>query len=536
MKKFTSLLISFILLLSTVLSVNANGFTDLSESHWAYKNIQVLVEEGTVNGYTDGSFQPSKTVTRAEFVKMIGKWDRVYEGTFSDLDAQHWGYEYLMWSGLEPDGDKIYPDKEMMRADVINLIWKRNGSPKHQVAPSAITKQGTNEDATSWAYTIGLVQGDDGFHLHLDRALTRAEAATLIIRSRSVVAANKRHEFLGVVKEDLLERVYDSTGLFPNKAYAKDTTVTYGELARATMILAAGGKPVTYSNMGLNPDVLFEHTYSQDMYILANNLWGKDYYTTKKIEQKANVQDALSALIYGMFQRGGQLINLGKTNAYYSDCIGANSTTLENLCLSYAKENGIKLTTGTALGAMEEVTLEKIAALLVQIDAIAGLELGYKKDGSHNTSTNLELASYPANYADYKYIVKDIPNKVYNIKQENTKPITSYEKASHLSFVFSNCLQEVKSLIFNQHKITMDYTLYPSLIYEENGKYVFIAKCTVSTKDFDADTVFASMLKDKTNLQIKVDQDFYVVFETYESLMDIYLPYKGVYIKTIIAN
>ena len=120
MKKSVSMLICFILLVSLGINVHAEEFNDLPESHWAYQDIMTLAGEGTVNGYEDGSFQPSKTVTRAEFVKMIGKWDRAYEGTFSDLSQTHWGYEYIMWSGLEPEGNYIYPDREMLRSDVIN--------------------------------------------------------------------------------------------------------------------------------------------------------------------------------------------------------------------------------------------------------------------------------------------------------------------------------------------------------------------------------------------------------------------------------
>ena len=205
MKRVISLLLTLSMTVSLGVIASAQGFSDLAKEHWAYQNVMTLVDEGTVNGYEDGTFRPSKTVTRAEFVKMIGKWDRAYDGTFSDLSPNHWGYEYIMWSGLEPDAGNIYPDKEMLRSDVINLIWKRNGSPKNDDAPYAISNQGTNKDATSWAYTIGLIQGDDGLNLRLNSALTRAEAATLILRARSVVAANKKFNFKDVVDEKLLK-------------------------------------------------------------------------------------------------------------------------------------------------------------------------------------------------------------------------------------------------------------------------------------------------------------------------------------------
>ena len=50
------------------------------QGHWAQKEIQEAVAAGWVDGYPDGSFQPEKTITRAEFSAMVaasralGRW------------------------------------------------------------------------------------------------------------------------------------------------------------------------------------------------------------------------------------------------------------------------------------------------------------------------------------------------------------------------------------------------------------------------------------------------------------------------------
>ena len=51
---------------------SASMFADLPESHWGYPSVNKLVADGTVKGYEDGTFRPDNTVTRAEFVKMMG--------------------------------------------------------------------------------------------------------------------------------------------------------------------------------------------------------------------------------------------------------------------------------------------------------------------------------------------------------------------------------------------------------------------------------------------------------------------------------
>ncbi|MBO5929811.1 MAG: S-layer homology domain-containing protein [Clostridia bacterium] len=534
MKKLLSLLISTVLILSAGIGVQAARFSDLAENHWAYQNIMTLVEEGTINGYEDGTFRPSKTVTRAEFVKMIGKWDRKYEGTYSDLVTNHWGYEYLMWSGLDPIGTNIYPDAEMLRTDVINLIWKRNGSPAHSDAPYAISTQGTNKAATSWAYTIGLVQGDDGFNLHLDRALTRAEAATLIVRARSVVAANKTFNFVDVVNDDLLAQVIASSQLFPGKTYDENATVTYGELSRAAILLGLGGKYLTYDSYSLDSSDLFDHTYTKDMYVTASKLWGMDYYTPEVADKAATLQDSISALVYGMARRSGESVSLGKMDAYYSDAVSPKSTNMENLCLSYAAINGIKLVAGTKLGEQRTATMKDIAAILLQLNELSGLGTCYTNGKEQNVKLNMDLATYPANYKDFANLPAGVPGKAYGLKQQATNPGKYYQKASDLSFVFTAFLSEVKAVVKSNVNADIDLVFYPSLTYEENSGLTFIVKCVSSKGSIAVDTVFSKFIKNKTGLTVEEKQPFYIAFATYEPLLDIYLPYTGGYIKSVI--
>lgn len=47
------------------------NFTDLDETHWAYKNIAKCVEKELLLGYPDGSFRPDKEMTRAEGAALI---------------------------------------------------------------------------------------------------------------------------------------------------------------------------------------------------------------------------------------------------------------------------------------------------------------------------------------------------------------------------------------------------------------------------------------------------------------------------------
>ncbi|MEI6309676.1 MAG: S-layer homology domain-containing protein, partial [bacterium] len=67
-----SVLVAVMLLSMSALPISA-GTTDFNDvfGHWAQADIMTLVDKGIISGYPDGSFQPDKSVTRAEFIKIL---------------------------------------------------------------------------------------------------------------------------------------------------------------------------------------------------------------------------------------------------------------------------------------------------------------------------------------------------------------------------------------------------------------------------------------------------------------------------------
>ncbi|MGN1059960.1 MAG: S-layer homology domain-containing protein, partial [Clostridia bacterium] len=210
MKKFLVLTLTALLLISTAgLSVSALAFSDLAEAHWAYNDIQTLVTDGTVSGYEDGSFRPGGTVTRAEFVKMLGAGPVRRAQDYSDVSSEHWAYDYVMNAGFPEDGSNLFsPNQAITRGLVAELLWNRGGKATDAFAPAIITSQYAKQpQAAAWVYATGLMHGDDGVNLRLDDTLSRAEAAALIIRSRS--AGSVRKLFADSVSPEILKNVYD---------------------------------------------------------------------------------------------------------------------------------------------------------------------------------------------------------------------------------------------------------------------------------------------------------------------------------------
>ena len=52
-------------------AVSAAEYTDVSDAHWAYKQINYLDAE--ITGYPDGTYKPENTVTRAEFLTLFAR-------------------------------------------------------------------------------------------------------------------------------------------------------------------------------------------------------------------------------------------------------------------------------------------------------------------------------------------------------------------------------------------------------------------------------------------------------------------------------
>ena len=53
-----------------------HSFSDVDHDHWAYVAIEMMKQEGILNGYADGRFGPNDSVSRAQIAAIIY---RLYE-------------------------------------------------------------------------------------------------------------------------------------------------------------------------------------------------------------------------------------------------------------------------------------------------------------------------------------------------------------------------------------------------------------------------------------------------------------------------
>ena len=77
------LLVSGLLTLSAFAQLN-----DVPQNHWAYQAIRELVRLRILEGFPDGSFQPNRQVTRAEFAQAIARAYRVIDERIRQLEGR----------------------------------------------------------------------------------------------------------------------------------------------------------------------------------------------------------------------------------------------------------------------------------------------------------------------------------------------------------------------------------------------------------------------------------------------------------------
>lgn len=73
-------------------STSGVAYTDLAAGHWATNAINLVSSSGIMKGYADGSFKPNQTITRAEMATILSRLVTNGQGnavSFSDI-AGHW--------------------------------------------------------------------------------------------------------------------------------------------------------------------------------------------------------------------------------------------------------------------------------------------------------------------------------------------------------------------------------------------------------------------------------------------------------------
>jgi hypothetical protein len=175
-------------------------FSDLPSSHWAYGVVREICRKGIISGYPDGTFSPEKSITRAEFTKLIAGATGLAEvkpakPSFADVKPGDWYYGYVeaaagagLVTGMET-GDFL-PNERITREQLAVILVR---GLQRETAAQAIVDPKTefvdDRGIAPWAkgYVVeavrgGLISGYPDGTFGPKNSATRAEACAMISR------------------------------------------------------------------------------------------------------------------------------------------------------------------------------------------------------------------------------------------------------------------------------------------------------------------------------------------------------------------
>lgn len=97
MKKLVCALLLPILFVVSGYTVQAAGFKDVPEDHYAYEAVMWAEEYDIVNGYADGTFKPNATITEQQFAKLLANFyelESPYDEVKKQTPAANWSDEF----------------------------------------------------------------------------------------------------------------------------------------------------------------------------------------------------------------------------------------------------------------------------------------------------------------------------------------------------------------------------------------------------------------------------------------------------------
>ena len=138
-------------------------FTDVPADAWYARAVETLASLGMVEGVGGGKFAPERTITRAEFTVMAMRFARLPEGgenPFSDVTSSDWFYDQVVgavqygWITGYTDGT-FRPEATITRAEVTaitNRLLDRAADEDYVDDHAGELRQFSDVSASYWAY------------------------------------------------------------------------------------------------------------------------------------------------------------------------------------------------------------------------------------------------------------------------------------------------------------------------------------------------------------------------------------------------
>ena len=204
-KKAAIVLMTVCMLFMTipVNAIETIQYQDIDLSLWYGDAVEYVTEKELFAGTSETTFSPGKPMTRAMFVTVLGRMAGVdislYPGnSFADVGVEGWYSPYIQWAYkhgiMRGVGNRNFaPGAYITRQDMARALYiyaEKSGNDieitKALDAFSDADKVSSYaQNAFGWAYSKGIINGNNKGELAPRQYLTRAEAAQVLYNART---------------------------------------------------------------------------------------------------------------------------------------------------------------------------------------------------------------------------------------------------------------------------------------------------------------------------------------------------------------
>lgn len=254
MKKTSIFIISILMILG--FSTVSLAYTD-TEGHWASDVIDELSNKKIINGYSDGTFKPDNSVTRAEFIAIVNRMLGLTTESskyIPDISRQDWFYSDIrkaVEAGILKGNEEGYvrPNYTITREEAVVILAR---AFKVTQAPSTGIKFEDRSEVSDWAresvYTFvkyGYINGYYGNFIKPKENVKRAEVLTIIKR----IIPN-------ILTEDIYEGIIQgNTLLVDNNIVLRNATISGNLIIKESII-----STLKVNNVDVKGNLIIEKT------------------------------------------------------------------------------------------------------------------------------------------------------------------------------------------------------------------------------------------------------------------------------------
>lgn len=173
-------------------------FSDVKKANWYYDDVYYAWQNGMINGLTETTFGPGRTMTRGMLVTLLGRADEVdvskFTGTsFTDVSKDSYYAPYVEWARVNNivggvGNNRFSPERSITRAEMA-LLLTRYAAYKNIELPETLpaidfkdTKGIEAESAIQALTQAGIVNGKSADIFDPKGTALRSEVAALMHR------------------------------------------------------------------------------------------------------------------------------------------------------------------------------------------------------------------------------------------------------------------------------------------------------------------------------------------------------------------